>query len=228
MKASTLLSAAVILAAACSAQATMYTQVYSTGTLNPVAAIPDGDPAGMTQSVGVNGVSDIGSFLDVTVSLNIAGGYNGSLYGYLAYTPAGGGDSTAMAVLLNRPGLGSGGIVQQNFGFSTSGMNVTLDDSITQPSGNINTTQSPANGGTYNSAGTALATAFTGESADGTWTLFLADEVAGGGTPVLDSWSLTISESPVPEPVTVAGIIFGSLFLTVGAVKRIRPSKQTA
>jgi subtilisin-like proprotein convertase family protein len=214
MKASTLLGAAVIMAAACSAQATLVVN----DTFTPDATIPDGNVAGLTEQDVVSGVAVSGPIDNVTVSLDISGGFNGSLYGYLLYQAPGDG-STAMAVLLNRPGLGSGGVIQQNFGFSTAGMNVTLDDSITQPLGNINTTQSPTSGGTYNSAGGTLNTAFNGATANGTWTLFLADMTADGGAGELVSWSLTVDE-PVPEPVTWALIIFGTLGVPAFFLKR--------
>jgi len=68
--------------------------------------------------------------------------------------------------------------------------------------------------GTYtpDSASTLDAT-FGGISADGTWTLFLADLSAGGGTSTLTSWGVGISV--VPEPVTWALIVFAGLALTL-------------
>ena len=46
-----------------------------------------------------------------------------------------------------------------------------------------------------------------GSVADGTWTLFFADDASGGGTSTLNSWSLGITA--VPEPVNVALAFFG-------------------
>jgi hypothetical protein len=212
MKASILLGAAVILAAACSAQATIVVDDNLSG-----GTIPDGNPAGFATADAVNGVTDVGAIDYVTVSLNISGGYNGDLYGYLVYQPSGGG-STTMSVLLNRPGLGSGSGAQQLFGYSTSGMNVTLDDRVI--GANINSTQNPISGHSYNSAGNGLASTFNGVSTvNGTWTLALFDMSAGGGTSVLNGWSLAVDE--VPEPVTWALIIFGAATGTL-FVMRVR------
>ena len=110
MKASTLLGAAVILAAACSAPATI---VFSSGTITVGSTIPDGSPAGLSVDAGVSGVADLGvggSGIDnVTVSLNISGGYNGDYVGYLLYTPTSGGTPTAVAeTVAQSPGPGPG------------------------------------------------------------------------------------------------------------------------
>jgi hypothetical protein len=209
MKASTLLGAAVILAAACSAQANLVVnnEAFTGGT------IPDGNPAGFTTALTVSGVTDVGAIANVVVTLDISGGYNGDLYGYLAYQTAGGG-GTVMSVLLNRPGLGTmgGGPALQYFGYADAGMNVTLDDETPLTSINNYGGTSLRSGvptGSYNSAGGTLNTAFSGlATANGTWTLFLADLSAGGGTPDLLGATLTVSE--VPEPVTWALIIFGA------------------
>jgi hypothetical protein len=219
MKASTLLGATVILAAVWSAQATI---VYNSGTIAVGSTIPDGSPAGLSVDADVSGVADLGvggSGIDnVTVSLDISGGYNGDYIGYLVYTPASGGAPTAMASLLNRPGLGlGGGSIQNAFGYSTAGMNVTLNDATSLA--NINSTQSPSSGGTYNSSGGALNSAFNGLStANGTWTLSLFDMTQGDGSGTLVSWALTVDE--VPEPVTWALIIFGSLLVPAALLRR--------
>jgi len=61
---------------------------------------------------------------------------------------------------------------------------------------------------------------FNGSIADGTWTLFFGDEVAGGGQATLNGWSLDITA--VPEPMNVAMAIFGVGFIGVGAVRVYR------
>jgi hypothetical protein len=63
---------------------------------------------------------------------------------------------------------------------------------------------------------------------NGTWTLFLADESAGGGQSSLVSWSLSISA--VPEPTNVALGIFGACAVAGGVRarwKRFREGKST-
>ena len=124
-------------------------------------------------------------------------GFNGDLVGYLVYQPTGGG-SPITSMLLNRPGQGTGTGAQFYFGYSTSGMNVKLDDSTGLA--NINTTQSPTSGNTYNSSGGTLNSAFNGLTGNGTWTLFFADMSPGGGTSLLNSFTLQVDA--VPEPVT--------------------------
>jgi hypothetical protein len=216
MKSSVLPGLAAVLAAVCSARATLVVNnTYS--SFNNGGVIPTGNAAGFTDSESVSGVTDLGSIDNVTVSLNISGGFNGDLYGYLVYQPSGGG-STTTAVLLNRPGLGTGGPVQTYFGYSDPGMNVTLNDATTLTSidnyggGGVPT-------GTFNSAGGTLNTAFGGVSTvNGKWTLALFDLTSGGSAATLTSWGLSVSE--VPEPVTWALIIFGALSVPVVLVKR--------
>ena len=61
--------------------------------------------------------------------------------------------------------------------------------------------------GSYNAAG--LLAGFDGLAPDGPWTLFFADEVSGGGTSTLNSWSLDIST--VPEPGITGLALLGAL-----------------
>lgn len=75
--------------------------------------------------------------------------------------------------------------------------------------------------GSYNAAG-RLAD-FNGSAADGTWRLFMADLVPGGGQSTLTSWSLglTTEPVPVPEPGTMAvGVMAGLLLLIARARAR--------
>ena len=179
MKASTLLGVMVIMAAACAAEATIVVN-DTYGSFSGGGVIPDGNPAGFVNSQTVNGVSDAGQVDNVTVSLNISGGYNGDLYGYLVYQPSGGG-SAVTSILLNRPGLGitGQGVPLQYFGYADAGMNVTLNDAV--PGTSIdnyggNTLYSGVPTGTFNSAGGTLNSAFNGISTvNGTWTLALFD-----------------------------------------------------
>jgi subtilisin-like proprotein convertase family protein len=213
----------VVLGMAVAAQATLYTFSGFSG-----AAIPDANIAGnsftinnlenMTWSSGGGSGTGFGTDLsiqDVNVTLNISGGYNGDLYGYLVH-------SSGFCVLLNRVGTGfeSGpyaGEPYYTYGFSTEGFgNIKLDDQ--SDNGSIHGIENPA-GGTYTSDGGTLSS-FTG-SPNGTWTLFLAD-LSGGETSTLVSWGLEIEA--VPEPVTWALIIFGGLTgtLSVGRWARRR------
>jgi hypothetical protein len=157
--------------------------------------IPSGDPIGITQTMTLSGQ---GAFIDdVTVSIQISGGNNGDLYGYLSY-------DGQIVTLLNRPGVSG----SNPLGFTGSGFNITLNDGAFN---NINTTPETPGGlvtGAFNAPGGSLAfeSAFDGLNPNGTWTLFLANE-GGGPSSELVSWSISINA--VPEPTNVALGIFG-------------------
>jgi subtilisin-like proprotein convertase family protein len=179
------------------ASATLITETFNPteNTANEIA-VPDGSPVGIANSLTVSG-SGGGAIEDVSVNLDITGGYNGDLYGYLVFQPTGGGAAT-MDVLLNQIGTGAG----NPFGSAGAGFNnITLSDSgvssIHGATGVPTGTWKPDDGGQ-----TLDATFVTGQAADGTWTLFLADLSSGGGTSELVSWGVNISV--VPEPVTWA------------------------
>lgn len=186
----------------------------STASLYAVGGIPDGNPVG----VSFNGTYDqampgatVGA---LTVSLDISGGYNGNLYSYLV-APNG-----TMVVLLNQPGA----TISNPFGYGGSGLNVTLSD--TAASSIQTTPETPGavfgSGLAYQAAGSL--SGFNGSTADGNWTLFFADEVAGGGQATLNGWSLNITA--VPEPANMAMIIFGVGIIGVGIVRCIRNSRK--
>jgi hypothetical protein len=192
--------------------------IYSVGNVNGSGsslnqAIPDGTPIGVTSAINVSGAGSVLS--DVTVTLNVSGGYNGDLYAYLSY------DGTSVT-LLNRVGTGSGGPIQSAFGFSTSGFNnVTLSDAGT--GGNIHNVANPlpgTSGTSYTPDGGSLAS-FNGANPDGTWTIFFAD-LSAGNTSTLQGWSLDITA--VPEPVNVALAVFGGLLAVWSGVRWWRNS----
>ena len=170
---------------------------------NPLSTvITDGSAVGITVShlVATDNPNTIGS---VDVRLNISGGYNGDLYGYLVLQTTGG---TATAILLNRVGTSGG----DPFGSDGSGFNVTLSDS---GSSSIHgATGNPTSVWQADQAGT-LSSTFGGLTAGGTWTLFLADMSAGGGSSTLLGWGLDISV--VPEPVTWALLAFATLMVVM-------------
>jgi subtilisin-like proprotein convertase family protein len=170
--------------------------------------VPDGNAAGITSTINVSGLGNV--LNSVSLTLNISGGNNGDLYAYLSY-------NGTSVVLLNRPGLtgDSAGI-----GYTTAGYNnVTLSDG---GYANINTTQNPATGGTYNPSAGSLAFAnYDGVNPNGNWVLFVSD-LNGGDVSFsqLDSWSLTFNA--VPEPVDVALGLFAAALLAVAGLRRAR------
>jgi subtilisin-like proprotein convertase family protein len=187
-------------------------------TYSPNVVIPD---------FNLNGIADtetfstaIQSISDLTVNLQISGGYDGDFYAYLTH------DGTGFAVLLNRIGVTS----SSPFGSDDTGMNITLNDAAAS-----NVHDASANGGVLTGtfkpdgrnvsplapAGALDATpsttplsSFDGMDPNGSWTLFIADtSPVGIGT--LESWSLNIDGTTgttgVPDSSSTLGL------LTIGA-----------
>jgi subtilisin-like proprotein convertase family protein len=190
--------------------------LFSSGDLN--TAIPDGNPNGLSSTINVSGLAD--SLVDVNVTLNVSGGFNGDLYGYLSF-------GNGSVILLNHIGSTSA----NPFGSSTAGFTVTFDDSATTDIHTISGNAGSVITGTYQPDGrttdpqwvldtdprtTSLA-AFNGSNPNGAWTLYLADMSGGGGSgpATLVSWGLEIT--PVPEPINVALGAFAGTGLLVTA-----------
>jgi subtilisin-like proprotein convertase family protein len=184
--------------------------------------IPDGNPVGIANSFTVTDPGDA-AIQDVSVTLNINNGYNGDLYGYLVFQPTTG--SAQMIVLLDQV-VGPSGSAP--FGSSAAGFdNVTLSDS---GSTSIHTAGgSPVTTGVYTpdaqGVGQTFDNTFSG-SASGTWTLFLADLSAGGGTSPSQLTSFTLDLSVVPEPITWALVGFGGLLVAARFIASRRQSKS--
>ncbi len=161
---------------------------------------------------------------DLSVQLDITGGFNGQLYAYLA-------KDNGFAVLLNRVGRESGNLD----GFIDPGLSVTFSDSAAngdvhayaphnlgtaltgtwQPDGR-ETDPSLTLGGDLRTADLG---SFRDQPADGMWTLYIEDVVTGQQA-TMNSWTLTISS--VPEPGTwslAAGVALGA-FTWVRHIRR--------
>jgi subtilisin-like proprotein convertase family protein len=212
MKQNAILTALLLAAAPVWAQ----TVVGTSYTNSTPASIADGNPVGTTELLNVSGVG--GSVTNVQVQLDITGGFNGDLYAYLV-DPAG-----QMAVLLNRVGVTTG----NPSGYSDAGFNITLaatgndihyydiyTPTITggqltgtwaadgrnidpQSAGSVFASTSPT-------AGLNLYSGLNGGDMNGTWTLFVADMAAGGGSPTLNSFVLTIMTVPEPQTWVMLG-----------------------
>jgi subtilisin-like proprotein convertase family protein len=200
----------------------------------PSYNIPDGDPAGVFSQITVSGA--LPSLSDITVTLNLSGGYNGDLYAYLSY-------NGALVPLLNRVGVGSSPSTTSAVGYSDSGFHLTLSDS--GANGDIHLYQKVNNYSSLIANGTStwtpdgrdssplsdpaqfdsasrltLDNTFGGMDPNGTWTLFFADVSTGGGTSMLNGWSLNITA--VPEPRTVALAVVGALAAVTKLILRRR------
>ena len=151
-------------------------------------AIPDGNPVGVSFTETFNQDPNAGDIVgELTLTLNVSGGYNGDPYAYLTSS-----DGTTVT-LVNQPGVSE----SDPFGYGGAGFNVTLSDSASTSIQTTPETDGIAFTGTYQAAGN-LADC-NGSPVDGAWTLYFADESSGGGTAMLNSWSLNISAVPEPE-----------------------------
>ena len=183
--------------------------IVSVGSGTVGLTVPDGNAAGITSTISVGSLGNV--LNSVSLTLNISGGNNGDLYAYLSY-------NGTSVVLLNRPGLTGD---PAGIGYTTAGYNnVTLSDG---GYANINMTEVPMTGGTYNPAGTGGVTFanYNGVNPNGNWVLFISD-LSGGDVSFsqLDSWSLTFNA--VPEPVNVALGVFAAALLAVSGFRRLR------
>src|ERR1041384_6130967 len=94
-----MLSGILAVGVACStfAQPVVYTFNFTNG-FNNGGAVPDGNLAGWSDTRNISGIPGTNhgtdEILDINVFLNLSGGYNGDLYGYLVH-------SSGFAVLLN-------------------------------------------------------------------------------------------------------------------------------
>jgi subtilisin-like proprotein convertase family protein len=213
MKKIPLLPVLAILSAATLPAVHAATSVYSFNGLGLV--VPDGSPSGLANVQEV--ASDIATIEEVTVTLTLSGTYNGDLYVYLK-------KDTGFSVLVNRVGRNGSGA-----GYGDDGFNVTLSDSAMSDIHTYQTTTTPSAGspltGTWRPDGRitdpdivafgdsrpALLSSFNGLSANGSWTLYVAD-LNGGDVHTLQSWSITVT-GIVPESgsavlaVTAAGLL---------------------
>ena len=210
--------AVLVLALCASAHGGLYTFNYGVN-----AAIPDNSIIGLTDAHTIGGLD--AAIKDVRVTLDISGGFNGDLYGYLRL------NGSPLVVLVNRVGLTSG----NPDGYHNSGMLVTLSSSAPQDihfyqdftpayNGSGQVTGAWQADGRANPLDTSRGSLsyFNGLDPNGTWTLFFADRSVGGQSK-LDGWSLEVTT--VPEPVNVALGVFAGVFLVVIAV-RSRPVRN--
>jgi subtilisin-like proprotein convertase family protein len=181
---------------------------YTSGTISPSQIIPDNSPVGA--SYGFNFTVTGLSISAVTLTLNLSGGFNGDMYGYLQH-------NGALMELFN-PGSFSAG------GASGTALNLILSSSSATSLSTASAAQLAA-GNTYAAAGNLNGC----KSADpnGLWTLYFADQSAGDQM-TLNSFNLSITAtSAVPEPVNVALGIFGGV-LAIWSVRRQLKARSTA
>ena len=212
-----ILITSLCLGAALTAPAALNSSTYNSGFENS-GNIPDGNVSPWRDTRTVSGITDL-AITGVSVWLNVSGGFNGDMYGYLSY-------NGVLVPLLNRAGVGTGNA----FGYADAGLNVKFTDTADN---NIHFYQevggfSIAGGATwrpdgrtidpvtslpsaFDAPGTVTLGAFSGMNPNGDWTLVLADVSSGSGQGTVLSWGLDIQA--VPEPGHIA--LFGGLLIAV-------------
>lgn len=192
-------AAGLLVAGGLTAEASLpFTEVGSssdyTATFSGSQVIPDNDYSGVAYLMNFGAVGL--NISDVSVTLNISGGYNGDLYAYLS-------DGSTLVQLLN-----------PNPAVSTSGFdNVTLSET----GASIPTGGSGPLTGNYIAYGNL--SSFNGADPNGNWTLFLAD-LSAGDTSTLTGFTVDITA--VPEPTSVGLILFGCGFVVAEFARRCR------
>jgi len=172
----------------------------------PGLTVTGGDPVGVVDREAFDDAQAGDTVADMTVNLQLLGGYNGDLYVSLIAP-----DGTS-AVLLDEPGAGVNG-----FGASGAGMNITLSDDSANAIQNETSAIPLTN--TYQPAD--LLTVFQGAPAAGTWVLYCANLGMGDGPTTLVSWGMDITVLPAPEP---SASELGALSVLVMIAARYRPS----
>jgi hypothetical protein len=189
-------------------------------TFNESTAIPEGNPVPTPFGQTFSGLPS-GPITSVEVDLDITGGYNGGLYAYLTLQEANG--ATATEVLLNQIGT----TASTPLGSSGQGMNVTLSDAGTV-NGSIHGAAGVPTGVWLPDSAYTLSGTFGGLTANGTWTLSVADLLNGGGASTLGSWGLRVGVAAVPEAGTAcAGLAAGLLVLAAHACRGRKTLRRT-
>ena len=183
-------------------------------------AIPDNNGSGLAYHFNLSDAAT--AITDVSVTLNISGGYNGDLYAYISH-------GAGFAVLLNQAGR----TATSEYGYSTPGFAITFNTSATADIHNYQSLGAAYNGngqvtGSWAADGrnvapgqpyapterTAGLGSFTGVDPNGDWVIYFRDASAGGIS-YLNSFSVGVTA--VPEPVNVAlGVFAAVTFLVQG------------
>lgn len=197
------LFASLCCGAAVGAWAALYSYTYNSGFENN-GNIPDGNVNPWSDTRTVSGIAEP-SITSVSVRLNMSGGYNGDLYGYLSY-------NGVKLVLLNRVGVGTGSEPTYSLGYTGAGFTSLL---LQDGAGDIHTYGGGVGTGTYSADGRdvsplsspatlygtsrgTFSAKFEGMDPNGEWSLVFADLVAGGGRSQITSWGLDIEAVTSP------------------------------
>jgi len=207
--------AVIALTMALAAPALAQTNVETFNFTNGLA-VPDASLSGLADARLVAVLQPTWDIVDVNVSLHLSGGFNGDLYAFLTH-------NSGFSVLLNRSGRTGG----NPFGYADAGFNVTFDDDAATDvhlyggNGGLQLTgdfQPDARNihplTVLDTTGrSAFLNSFNFDTGDGMWTLFVAD-LSSGSQSVLETWSLQITTTMIPEPGAWAlGVLGAGVFL---------------
>ncbi len=210
--------------------AAIFEETFTSGFLNN-GRVPDGNVAGWNDTRLFPGVVP-GDISEVSVSLDLTGGFNGDLYAYLSH-------DGVLVPLLNRVGVAATS-PSSDFGYSDAGLKVTFshaadldvhyygrcspafaDGQLTgmwQPDGRtLDPMSAPIEFDLATPARISL-DSLLGLDPTASWTLFIADLSAGGEQTQVRSWGLNIVA--VPEPARLLSL--ASLSLLAWACFRYR------
>jgi hypothetical protein len=227
------------------ASATAQTSTFTDLVPAAVQLIRDYDLSGLVRTLHVSGMPAAPRY-DISVTLKIDPTANGTVLGdYYAYLYHADANGARSVVLLNR--VGSSALYPA--GYTDEAMNVAFrDDAVNgdihayrltlggaaepplnnplsgswQPDGR---TESPFTV-SYDSPRNQTLADFSTMSADGDWSLFIAD-VSFGGEGKLPEWTLSITPTPVPEPSTIGLLALGGSMAALGVWRRRQQLKNS-
>ncbi len=186
-------------------------------------SIPDNNATGASSTITI---TDDLIISDMTVTLNnLTHTWIGDLVASLTNLNTG-----TTVDLFNRIGRtgGSGFGDSSNFGGNYSFNDASTGNLWTTAAGIDTSTTIPT--GEYFSTTTngavSLLSAFSGQSALGTWQLSIKD-LAGGDTGSFASWSISGQGQPVPEPASVLGLFAFGAMSAGSMIKRKQQQKAT-
>jgi hypothetical protein len=191
-------------------QAALISEPFTGGFVNGVD-IPDGNAVGWSDPRNISGLNTT-SLSDLTVKINLTGGFNGDLYAYVSH-------DGILVPLLNRVGV-TATPQASAFGYGEAGFAVAFSASAAADAHFYNRHQPTLVAGqltgTWQPDGRAIdplsapdafdaATAhrisldaFNGLDPNGNWTLFIAD-LSSGGQSRVQSWGLNFTIAPPPN-----------------------------
>ncbi|MBE7528546.1 MAG: hypothetical protein HND44_23745 [Chloroflexi bacterium] len=155
----------------------------------PALAIPDNNPAGITDSLSI---SDIGEISDLNVYLDVSHTWVGDLIFTLTHQ-----ETSTSVTFVDRPGVPA-----STFGCSGNDINATLDDEASSPVEDECAASTPTIQGSFTPNNPL--SAFDTEDLSGTWILTASDNV-GGDTGTVNEWCVEVVVAVDPNTGTLDG-----------------------